>query len=82
MAMRFYLLRYHWCIYFIFLQLLFCEDNFESRNTISFKVKFPYSFKIDFELNITLFDILMRKFFDLAFQKMVDAFISRANEIY
>ena len=39
-------------------------------------------FKIDFELNITLFDILMRKFFDLAFQKKVDAFISRANEIY
>ena len=39
-------------------------------------------FKIDFELNIALFDILMRKFFDLAFQKMVDAFISRANEIY
>ena len=39
-------------------------------------------FKIDFELNITLFDILMRKFFDLAFQKMMDAFISRANEIY
>ena len=39
-------------------------------------------FKIDFELNITHFDILMRKFFDLAFQKMVDAFISRANEIY
>ena len=39
-------------------------------------------FKIDFELNITLFDILMRKFFDLAFQKMVDAFINRANEIY
>ena len=39
-------------------------------------------FKIDFELNIALFDVLMRKFFDLAFQKMVDAFISRANEIY
>ena len=39
-------------------------------------------FKIDFELNIKLFDILMRKFFDLAFQKMVDAFISSANEIY
>ncbi len=39
-------------------------------------------FKIDFELNIKLFDVLMRKFFDLAFQKMVDAFISRANEIY
>ena len=39
-------------------------------------------FKIDFELNSTFFDILMRKFFDLAFQKMVDAFVSRANEIY
>jgi ribosome-associated toxin RatA of RatAB toxin-antitoxin module len=24
----------------------------------------------------------MKKFFDLAFQKMVEAFISRANEIY
>ena len=39
-------------------------------------------FDIDFELNVTLFDILMRKFFDLAFQKMVEAFISRAEEIY
>ncbi len=39
-------------------------------------------FDIDFELNIKLFDILMRKFFDLAFQKMVEAFISRAEEIY
>ena len=39
-------------------------------------------FNIDFELNVTLLDILMKKFFDLAFQKMVDAFISRANEIY
>jgi coenzyme Q-binding protein COQ10 len=39
-------------------------------------------FNIDFELNVTLLDILMKKFFDLAFQKMVDAFISRAKEIY
>lgn len=39
-------------------------------------------FHIDFELNISLLDMLMKKFFDLAFQKMVDAFISRANEIY
>ena len=39
-------------------------------------------FNIDFELNVRLFDILMKKFFDLAFQKMVDAFISRANDIY
>ena len=39
-------------------------------------------FNIDFELNISILDILMKKFFDLAFQKMVDAFINRANEIY
>ncbi len=39
-------------------------------------------FYIDFELNISFFDILMRKFFNLAFQKMVDAFINRANDIY
>ncbi len=39
-------------------------------------------FNIDFELNISLLDLLMKKFFDLAFQKMVDAFIDRANEIY
>ncbi len=39
-------------------------------------------FIIDFELNISLLDILMKRFFDLAFQKMVDAFINRAKEIY
>jgi len=39
-------------------------------------------FSIDFELNVSLLDILMKKFFDLAFQKMVEAFISRADEIY
>ena len=39
-------------------------------------------FYIDFELNVTLFDMLMKKFFDLAFQKMVEAFINRAEEIY
>ncbi len=40
------------------------------------------NFDIDFELNISLLDILMKKFFDLAFQKMSDAFIERAREIY
>ena len=44
--------------------------------------KCEIQFSIDFELNISLLDILMQKFFDLAFKKMVDAFISRANEIY
>ena len=39
-------------------------------------------FNIDFELNVSLLDMLMKKFFDLAFQKMVDAFIGRAKEIY
>ena len=39
-------------------------------------------FDIDFELNVSLLDLLMRKFFDLAFQKMVEAFINRAKEVY
>ncbi len=39
-------------------------------------------FYIDFELNVSLLDILMKKFFDLAFQKMVNAFVARANDIY
>ena len=39
-------------------------------------------FMIDFELNLSLLDVLIKKFFDLAFQKMVSAFIDRAKEIY
>ena len=39
-------------------------------------------FMIDFELNLSLLDILMKKFFNLAFQRMVSAFIDRAKEIY
>ena len=46
------------------------------------KNKCEIHFNIDFELNISLLDILMKKFFDLAFQKMVEAFINRAEEIY
>ena len=56
------------------------------QNTWKFKnineYKSEISFDIDFELNVSLLDILMKKFFDLAFQKMVEAFISRADEIY
>ena len=44
--------------------------------------KCEINFEIDFELNISLFDFLMKKFFDMAFQKMVEAFINRAEEIY
>ena len=39
-------------------------------------------FSIDFELNLSLLDILMKNFFNLAFQRMVSAFIERAKEIY
>ena len=39
-------------------------------------------FSIDFELNIKIFDIIMTKFFDKAFQKMVDSFHQRAKDIY
>ena len=39
-------------------------------------------FKIDFELNLSFLDILMKKFFNLAFQRMVSAFIERAKEVY
>ena len=39
-------------------------------------------FMIDFELNLSLLDVLMKKFFNLAFQRMVSAFIDRAKDIY
>ena len=58
----------------------YLENNWKFKAVNEFECEIQ--FYIDFELNITLFDILMKKFFDLAFQKMVDAFISRANEIY
>ena len=58
----------------------YLQNNWEFCN-IS-KNECEIKFNIDFELNISLLDILMKKFFDLAFQKMVDAFIDRANEIY
>tara|TARA_Y100000816_G_scaffold93603_1_gene64841 strand:- start:884 stop:1327 length:444 start_codon:yes stop_codon:yes gene_type:complete len=44
--------------------------------------KCEINFEIDFELNVSLLDYLMKKFFDMAFQKMVEAFINRAEEIY
>tara|TARA_B100001105_G_C22241686_1_gene378540 strand:- start:166 stop:609 length:444 start_codon:yes stop_codon:yes gene_type:complete len=39
-------------------------------------------FSIDFELNIKMFNLLMNKFFDIAFKKMVNSFNQRAKEIY
>ena len=58
----------------------YLENNWKFKNVNDNECE--VQFNIDFELNISLLDILMKRFFDLAFQKMVDAFISRANEIY
>ena len=54
------------------------EWRFEEISSNSSKI----IFSIDFELNIKIFDILITKFFDKAFQKMVDSFHQRAEEIY
>ena len=58
----------------------YLDNNWKFTNAGEGKSEIQFS--IDFELNISLFDILMKKFFDLAFKKMVEAFINRANEIY
>ena len=58
----------------------YLENNWEFSEVDRTKCKIR--FDIDFELNISILDLLMKKFFDLAFQKMVDAFVTRANEIY
>ena len=54
------------------------EWRFEEITSKSSKI----TFSIDFELNIKIFDILITKFFDKAFQKMVNSFHQRAEEIY
>ena len=58
----------------------YLENNWKFVTVSEYECEIQFS--IDFELNVSLLDILMKKFFDLAFQKMVDAFISRANDIY
>ena len=58
----------------------YLENNWQFRSIA--KDECEIKFYIDFELNISILDLLMKKFFNLAFQKMVDAFIDRANEIY
>tara|TARA_B100001029_G_C15031675_1_gene437383 strand:- start:231 stop:674 length:444 start_codon:yes stop_codon:yes gene_type:complete len=54
------------------------EWRFEEISSTTSKI----IFSIDFELNIKLFDVLITKFFDKAFQKMVDSFHQRAEDIY
>ena len=39
-------------------------------------------FFIDFELNVGFLNLLISKFFDKAFKKMVNSFENRANQIY
>ena len=39
-------------------------------------------FFIDFELNVGVLNLLINKFFDKAFKKMVNSFENRANQIY
>ena len=39
-------------------------------------------FFIDFELNVGVLNLLISKFFDKAFKKMVNSFEDRANQIY
>ena len=39
-------------------------------------------FFIDFELNVGVLNLLINKFFDKAFKKMVNSFEDRANQIY
>ena len=58
----------------------YLENSWKFTTVNDFECEIQFS--IDFELNVSLLDILMKKFFDLAFQKMVDAFVARANEIY
>ena len=57
---------------------LYNDWKFEKISETSSKI----IFSIDFELNIKIFDILITRFFDKAFQKMVDSFHRRAKEIY
>ena len=54
------------------------EWKFEEISETSSKI----IFSIDFELNIKMFDILISKFFDKAFQRMVNSLHQRAQDIY
>jgi coenzyme Q-binding protein COQ10 len=44
--------------------------------------KCEIDFFIDFELNVGVFNYLISKFFDKAFNKMVSSFEDRASQVY
>ena len=46
------LIKSYWCLPLLFLQQLNGADEFELRNTISFKYKLPYSFRLDVEQSL------------------------------
>ncbi|MEL1225520.1 MAG: DUF2490 domain-containing protein [Candidatus Neomarinimicrobiota bacterium] len=48
-------IKFHWFLYFLlFSKSLFSADDFESRNTISYGFKLPYSLKLDCEQSLRL----------------------------
>jgi len=48
-------IKIHWFPFFLlFSRLLFGADDFESRSTVSYGLKLPYSLKLDFEQSLRL----------------------------
>ena len=48
-------IKFHWFLFFLlFSKSLFSADDFESRNTISYGFKLPYSLKLDCEQSLRL----------------------------
>ena len=48
-------IKFHWFLFFLlFSKSLFSADDFESRNTISYGLKLPYSLKLDCEQSLRL----------------------------
>lgn len=48
-------IKFHWFLFFLlFSKSLFSADDFESRNTISYRFKLPYSLKLDCEQSLRL----------------------------
>ena len=48
-------IKFHWLLFFLlFSNSLFSADDFESRNTISYGFKLPYSLKLDCEQSLRL----------------------------
>ena len=71
----------------LFIDVNFVHGPFKNlKNRWSFKElnndTCEIDFFIDFELNIGVFNLLISRFFNQAFNKMVSSFEKRANQIY